>query len=127
MDALRRHDVVAVARRIEGASYSRLRETTEREIRRRQLRIWPVAVRVGEILNRHLLESGTELILGSWVGACAEMAAGACLHAVASHLHVPEERFTQCARRLNVADELGQVGRSGHGNRAQIARQAGEI
>jgi hypothetical protein len=36
---------------------------------------------------------GVRLVLGSVVGASGEMARGAGLNGVATHLHIPEERF----------------------------------
>ncbi len=64
----------------------------------------------------HAQQARAHLVLGARVGARAEVARRARLHAVAAHLHVPEQRLTEHDGDGLVDDEVLEVRGAWHGN-----------
>ena len=91
----------------------------QREVRRLQLMVRTAQIdrRVGVVLA-----AGVHLVDGTRIGAAAEVARRAGLHAVAADLHVPEEGLPQRNGDIAVPDVGPEVRRLGNRNLLQRSR-----
>ncbi len=113
---LRGHDVVRVGD--DGRlAIPRVRELAQGKVLRPEgvVGALPVEVEVRVRRDRpvrpedHPEETGAHLVLAPGVGAGAEVAGGARLHAVAAHLHVPEQRLPEDPGRLLITDIVAEI------------------
>jgi hypothetical protein len=111
MDPLGRHDVVDVP------EHGRVPIGGIGELVRWKVRRGQLVVRAAQIDRRVgiVCPARVQLVDRAGIGARAEVTGRARLHAVAAHLHVPEERFAERHGALAVANvglEVGGIGRA---------------
>jgi hypothetical protein len=116
--ALGRHDIVHVT------EDGRVAVGGVGELVQREIRLGQLMVRAAEVDRwiRVVGAAGIQLVDGAGVGARAEMAGRAGLHAVTSHLHVPEEGLAERDGDFAVAHVGREVGRVWRANALERSR-----